>query len=40
MSNIWVSFIIVYDTQALIANKVDEISESIYELEKPTEFTR
>ncbi|MDE1462195.1 DUF2164 domain-containing protein [Spartinivicinus poritis] len=30
----------IYDAQALIANKVDEISESIYELEKPTEFTR
>ncbi|MCX4029378.1 DUF2164 domain-containing protein [Endozoicomonas sp. SM1973] len=30
----------LYDAQALIANKVDEISESLYELEKPTEFTK
>lgn len=30
----------VYDAQALLSAKVEEISESLYELEKPTEMVR
>ncbi len=30
----------LYDAQALIAGKVDELSDAIYDLEKPTEFRK
>jgi uncharacterized protein (DUF2164 family) len=30
----------LYDAQAILASKLDELSESIYQLEKPTEFLR
>ncbi len=30
----------LYDAQALFAQKVDELSDSIYELERPTEFRK
>ncbi|GAB2527837.1 DUF2164 domain-containing protein [Microbulbifer agarilyticus] len=30
----------LYDAQALFSKKVDELGESIYELERPTEFSR
>lgn len=30
----------IYDAQSMLATKMEEISESLYELEKPTEFTR
>jgi uncharacterized protein (DUF2164 family) len=30
----------LYDAQAILAAKLDELSESIYQLEKPTEFLR
>ena len=30
----------VYDSQALLSKKVEEIAESIFELEKPTEFIK
>lgn len=30
----------IYDAQALLSSKVEELSESIYELEKPTDFVK
>ena len=30
----------LYDAQALFSQKVDELSDSIYELERPTEFRK
>jgi uncharacterized protein (DUF2164 family) len=30
----------LYDAQAILAARLDELSESIYQLEKPTEFLR
>ena len=30
----------LYDAQALFTQKVDELGDSIFELEKPTEFSR
>ena len=30
----------LYDAQALLSEKVDELADSIYELEKPTEFRK
>lgn len=30
----------LYDAQALVSNKVDELSDSIYELEQPTSFRK
>nr|WP_010131257.1 DUF2164 domain-containing protein [Microbulbifer agarilyticus] len=30
----------LYDAQALFAKKVDELADSIYELERPTEFSK
>ena len=30
----------LYDAQAILASKTDELSESIYELEQPTDFSR
>jgi uncharacterized protein (DUF2164 family) len=30
----------IYDSQALLAKKVEEIAESLYELEKPTDFIK
>lgn len=30
----------IYDAQAMLAAKMEEVSESLYELEKPTEFAR
>ena len=30
----------LYDAQALLAQKVDELADSIYELERPTEFRK
>ncbi len=30
----------LYDAQALFAGKVEELSESIFELEKPTDFNK
>ncbi|MCG8669952.1 MAG: DUF2164 domain-containing protein [Pseudomonadales bacterium] len=30
----------IYDAQAMLATKMEEVSESLYELEKPTEFAR
>ena len=30
----------LYDAQALIEKRVEDIAESVYELEKPTEFRR
>ena len=30
----------LYDAQAILERKMDAIKEGIYELEKPTEFTR
>lgn len=30
----------LYDAQALMSQKIDEVSDSIYELEQPTEFKK
>jgi len=30
----------LYDAQAILMNKMDTITEAIYEIEKPTEFAR
>lgn len=30
----------LYDAQALLARKMDDLAETIYELEKPTKFSR
>ena len=30
----------LYDAQALFARKVDELADAVYELERPTAFTR
>ncbi|MBC6905169.1 DUF2164 domain-containing protein [Saccharophagus sp. K07] len=30
----------LYDAQAILSKKMDDISEAIYQLEKPTEFRR
>lgn len=30
----------LYDAQALLAKRVDDLTDAIFELEKPTEFTR
>ncbi len=30
----------LYDAQAIISQKVEDLAESVYELEKPTEFSR
>jgi uncharacterized protein (DUF2164 family) len=30
----------IYDSQALLAKRVEEITESLYELEKPTDFIK
>ena len=30
----------VYDAQALLSERIEELSESIFDLEKPTEFKR
>jgi uncharacterized protein (DUF2164 family) len=30
----------IYDSQALLAKRVEEIKESLYELEKPTDFIK
>jgi uncharacterized protein (DUF2164 family) len=30
----------LYDAQAIVAQRVDSLAESIYELEKPTDFAR
>ena len=30
----------LYDAQAIVAQKVEDLAESVYELEKPTEFSR
>lgn len=30
----------LYDAQAILSNKMDELGEAIYQLERPTEFRR
>lgn len=30
----------LYDAQAIISQKVEDLSESVYDLEKPTEFSK
>lgn len=30
----------LYDAQAILSSKMDELGEAIYQLERPTEFTR
>lgn len=30
----------LYDAQAILANKLDDIADAIYQLEQPTEFRR
>ncbi|AQQ66364.1 hypothetical protein Mag101_00895 [Microbulbifer agarilyticus] len=30
----------LYDAQALFSKKVDELADSVYELERPTEFSK
>lgn len=30
----------IYDAQALLSQKIEELAESLYELEKPTDFNK